>query len=82
MSKITEAVFSGEAGSPQLFQLSEPCESQQIDFFISHSWHDEGTPKFDALQEWKATFPTDAHPTIWLDVREAVSNASSAECHV
>ena len=69
MSNITEAVLGGSAGSPDLFKLSEPCDPQQIDFFISHSWHDDVELKYRKLSDFAAEFERKhgREPTFWLD---------------
>eukprot|EP00937_MAST-01D_sp_MAST-1D-sp2_P005568 g5568.t1 len=69
MSHITEKVLGGKAGSPELFQLSEPCDPRQIDYFISHSWHDDDDEKFRKLDVFAAEFKRKhgREPTFWLD---------------
>mmetsp|Transcript_108610 Transcript_108610/g.315889 ORF Transcript_108610/g.315889 Transcript_108610/m.315889 type:complete len:883 (-) Transcript_108610:120-2768(-) len=64
-------LMSSSAGGADTFNLSRPVKSgEQIDFFMSHSWHDNAEKKWVALQHHVAQFKK-AHggrsPTFWLD---------------
>ena len=57
-------------GSNNFFDRSRPLQEQeQIDFFISHSWHDNGAEKYEKLlllaSDFKIKYGRD--PTFWLD---------------
>ena len=64
-------LMSSSAGGADTFNLSRLVKSgEQIDFFMSHSWHDNAEKKWVALQHHVAQFKK-AHggrsPTFWLD---------------
>jgi hypothetical protein len=51
------------------FDLSEPCELGQIDYFISHSWQDNAQLKYDELSQIATVFQ-ERHGrecTFWFD---------------
>lgn len=56
--------------SADLYNLSRPLgPGEVIDFFMSHSWHDDAERKWSALNELASKFRS-AHgryPTFWLD---------------
>merc|ERR1712232_1036707 len=61
---------SSGAGSIDAFALSRPVKpGRKIDFFMSHSWHDDPNAKWQALVRivgrFKAVYNRD--PTFWLD---------------
>lgn len=57
------------AGSRDDYDLSEPCEHGEIDFFISHVHADDAEAKFKELQAVAESFVSqhDREPTFWLD---------------
>lgn len=53
-----------------LFNFSRPLEpGEKIDFFLSHSWHDDARAKWSELVKVAASFRAQRgrFPTIWLD---------------
>ena len=67
---ITLALLTDSRGSRQTFELSRPVDyGEKIDFFMSHSWHDNPKVKFDALTIFVKEFVAKhgRSPTIWLD---------------
>merc|ERR1719440_996309 len=53
-----------------LFELSRPVgQDEQIDYFMSHSWHDNADAKWAALQRAAEEFRASngSYPTFWLD---------------
>ena len=68
---FTRALMSSSVGSQEDFQrLSRPVlKGEQIDFFLSHSWHDNPDVKYDALEAVVAKFIQRyrREPTFWLD---------------
>jgi len=62
-----DELHMSQTTDPEL--LSEPCEFDEIDFFISHSWDDDAKDKFDALQKVKMEFEKEHKrtPTVWFD---------------
>ena len=53
-----------------LFQLSRPVKPGEcIDFFMSHSWHDDAEAKLEALETVVSEFfrVHKRYPTFWLD---------------
>jgi hypothetical protein len=59
-----------EASSISVYEISRPIHpGEVIDYFISHSWHDDGSLKYDKLSEVAEEFML-AHgryPTFWFD---------------
>ena len=49
--KITLELLRSSEGSAATFALGQECVPGEIDFFLSHSWHDDPVAKFKALQE-------------------------------
>mmetsp|Transcript_84970 Transcript_84970/g.245700 ORF Transcript_84970/g.245700 Transcript_84970/m.245700 type:complete len:523 (-) Transcript_84970:59-1627(-) len=54
---------------PALFAKSQPCSLRQCDAFISHSWHDDPTAKWQSMQRWRAGFVAQNgyEPRVWID---------------
>eukprot|EP00927_Polykrikos_kofoidii_P023410 TRINITY_DN2159_c0_g1_i11.p1 TRINITY_DN2159_c0_g1~~TRINITY_DN2159_c0_g1_i11.p1 ORF type:complete len:326 (+),score=44.83 TRINITY_DN2159_c0_g1_i11:47-979(+) len=52
-----------------LYSLSRSCQPGDCDAFYSHSWHDAGQSKWDALQAWCSDFERShgRKPRLWLD---------------
>ena len=58
-----------------LYDLSRPvAEHDKIDFFISHSWSDQGHAKFKALSAIASAFRKERgrEPTFWFDKVNAI----------
>ena len=72
-SKIEIGLFDGslrESSTERMYDRSMPVPAgEKIDFFISHSWHDQGAEKFAALQNLAAEFKRvhRREPTFWFD---------------
>lgn len=64
-------LMSSSAGGADTFNLSRPVKpGEQIDFFMSHSWHDNAERKWVALEKHVASFKKThggRSPTFWLD---------------
>jgi hypothetical protein len=59
-----------EASSISVYEISRPIHpGEVIDYFISHSWHDDGSLKYDKLCEVAEDFMLayGRHPTFWFD---------------
>lgn len=52
---ISRELLATSGGSEATYALSEDCSLGQIDFFISHSWSDDATLKYNKLQQVKKT---------------------------
>eukprot|EP00927_Polykrikos_kofoidii_P010966 TRINITY_DN1462_c0_g1_i16.p1 TRINITY_DN1462_c0_g1~~TRINITY_DN1462_c0_g1_i16.p1 ORF type:complete len:265 (+),score=35.23 TRINITY_DN1462_c0_g1_i16:85-795(+) len=52
-----------------MYSLSEPCQLGACDFFFSHSWHDDGRQKWEALESACENFMLSEgrYPRLWLD---------------
>jgi len=50
-------------------RLTRPAQMGEIDVMLSHSWHDDPTAKWKALQDFAEDFHRREHrwPTFWLD---------------
>lgn len=52
---ISRELLATSGGSEATYALSEDCALGEIDFFISHSWSDDATLKYDKLQQVRET---------------------------
>ena len=52
---ISRELLATSGGSEATYALSEECSLGQIDFFISHSWSDDATLKYNKLQQVRET---------------------------
>ena len=54
---------------PALFARAKHARFDEIDWFISHSWHDSPEAKYSALQAARSTFVAShsREPVVWLD---------------
>ena len=54
---------------PSLFAKARHARFDEIDWFISHSWHDSPDAKFSALQAARSTFVAShsREPVVWID---------------
>jgi len=52
-----------------LYKLSKRCQISDCDAFVSHSWHDNGSQKWDTLKAWCEHFERKENrwPQLWLD---------------
>ena len=75
-ANITRELLSSSTGggsgvaAVDLFTLSRPvAPGEQIDYFMSHSWHDDAETKFDKLTAVAEIFRAKKgrDPTFWLD---------------
>jgi len=55
--------------TPATCKMATKCKPGEIDWFISHSWHDDPVTKWEALQEEAALFKVEhgRYPVLWLD---------------
>eukprot|EP00931_Biecheleriopsis_adriatica_P003787 TRINITY_DN105545_c0_g1_i1.p1 TRINITY_DN105545_c0_g1~~TRINITY_DN105545_c0_g1_i1.p1 ORF type:complete len:486 (-),score=73.80 TRINITY_DN105545_c0_g1_i1:227-1684(-) len=63
-----------------LNQYTEPACIGEVDAFISHSWHDDGEAKWEALQQWGRSFRlrNGREPSVWID-KYCIDQTSVAE---
>eukprot|EP00927_Polykrikos_kofoidii_P000424 TRINITY_DN10151_c0_g1_i1.p1 TRINITY_DN10151_c0_g1~~TRINITY_DN10151_c0_g1_i1.p1 ORF type:complete len:621 (-),score=63.69 TRINITY_DN10151_c0_g1_i1:59-1921(-) len=56
-------------GGNDLYSMSQPCGLGDCDAFVSHSWHDNGLQKWEALRSWCDDFfqSEGRHPRLWID---------------
>ena len=84
LSQLTEHdLLTSEAearsDSATLFDRTETCALGEVDAFVSHSWSDDPTAKWAALEAWCISFRR-AHgrePRLWID--KACINQKSIE---
>ena len=74
LSTMREVVVGGEpldgVEAPlDLYTLSELCHISECDAFLSHSWHDNGQQKWEALSGWCEEFKRTHRrsPRLWVD---------------
>lgn len=69
MGKILKADMADPRPNVLLQALSTPCGLQDIDAFLSHSWHDDPESKWEALQAWRTAFKAQhqREPRLWID---------------
>jgi hypothetical protein len=67
--ELAEADFDTNAASTELNGKARPAQLGEIDFFLSHSWHDDHTAKWTALTRFAVRFSVDHDrmPVLWLD---------------
>jgi len=74
---VTRRLFTGKNKNGRqdsvqdAYSLSRPVRNgERIDYFLSHSWHDDGDDKYDQLENLVASFRQKhgRFPTFWLDV--------------
>jgi hypothetical protein len=49
--KITLELLRSSKGSAATMALGQECAPGEIDFFLSHSWHDDPVAKFAAIEK-------------------------------
>jgi hypothetical protein len=67
---VTEGIsLDGVGCERQAFSLSHPCALGNCDVFWSHSWHDAGILKWNAMQRWCDEFAANngRQARVWLD---------------
>ncbi|GMH73089.1 hypothetical protein TrST_g10231 [Triparma strigata] len=69
-SNMSLDLIKDSGGSPETYNLSRPLnDGETIDFFMSHSWHDDASSKWETLvrvaEGFKKIHKRD--PTFWLD---------------
>ena len=62
LARITKFEFEGSAPDHELFNKTVAAAVGEVDAFVTHSWADDGTLKFDKLHEH-----FEDNLTIWLD---------------
>ncbi|KAJ1628878.1 hypothetical protein T492DRAFT_136161 [Pavlovales sp. CCMP2436] len=64
-----DALLSSEPDA-SLYALSEPCAFGDVHVFVSHSWSDSPSLKWEALQQWRSKFQAkhqNMEPRLFLD---------------
>lgn len=79
-------LLSQSAGGQETYALSNPCRYGSIDFFISHSWQDDGAQKYAALSAVANKFEAERgrKPTFWYASKRLKAcdpRASSDQCY-
>ena len=77
--KITLELMQSPSGGPETYALGHKAKPGEIDFFLSHSWHDDPVQKFAAIQNVIADFKKQhgRTPSFWLDkVRNSYGTAT------
>ena len=66
---------------PSLFAKAKHARFDEIDWFISHSWHDSPDAKYSALQAARTTFVKDnkREPVVWICVEIKILRRLRAE---
>ncbi|CAE7497254.1 unnamed protein product [Symbiodinium sp. CCMP2456] len=69
LDKVTKQDLMNSSPDSALKRLSVPCHLPDIDAFLSHSWHDSATNKWEALQAWRKSFKSQhkREPRLWID---------------
>jgi len=69
-SAICGTAADKESETHQLFEMSRPRQpGERIDYFMSHSWHDDAEAKWNPLQRLAENFKVQSgsYPTFWFD---------------
>lgn len=66
---LNASALDGAVAPAELYALSCHCSFSACDVFLSHSWHDDPQPKWDALEAWCEKFSraNGRAPTLWFD---------------
>lgn len=69
LSQLTREILAHNKPDTTLHAHTLEAKLGGVDAFVSHSWSDDGTSKFDKLQQWAATRTpqSEAGHLIWLD---------------
>ena len=62
--------MAGNTPDPALAARTQPATFGQIDAFLTHSWSDNSTLKWQQLQQWRAAFKAKHNgrePLMWID---------------
>ena len=52
--ELSPGIFTATSSEAELYPKTRPLELGACDAFVSHSWHDDWTLKYKALEEWEA----------------------------
>jgi hypothetical protein len=68
-SNITLELLVSSESTSETYALGEECKYGDVDFFLSHSWHDDAKAKHEAIQKVTADFTREhgREPLFWLD---------------
>jgi len=68
-SELGIDVLAASVPDPRHSALAWPCSLGSCDAYISHSWHDDGHAKWEAMKEWRNVFFTQhgREPVVWFD---------------
>ena len=64
-TRLEEADLVSNSSSSGLYERTQLATLGSVDAFMSHSWHDDPTAKWDALTKWASVQPSP--PLLWLD---------------
>jgi len=69
LTALTEAEMATRDPDPALYGRSEQIRLGECDAFVSHSWSDDASGKWAALQQWRRAFVTERgrEPRVWID---------------
>eukprot|EP00931_Biecheleriopsis_adriatica_P074767 TRINITY_DN4876_c0_g1_i2.p1 TRINITY_DN4876_c0_g1~~TRINITY_DN4876_c0_g1_i2.p1 ORF type:complete len:501 (-),score=39.69 TRINITY_DN4876_c0_g1_i2:41-1543(-) len=69
ISQLTFDDLRDHVPDPRLNVLAESAKLGHCDAFVSHSWHDDASAKWKALQQWRCCFRAKygREPRVWFD---------------
>eukprot|EP00933_Yihiella_yeosuensis_P050874 TRINITY_DN48681_c0_g1_i1.p1 TRINITY_DN48681_c0_g1~~TRINITY_DN48681_c0_g1_i1.p1 ORF type:complete len:556 (+),score=89.09 TRINITY_DN48681_c0_g1_i1:184-1851(+) len=69
LDKVTREDMKKSTPDIKLQAFSTTCHMNEVDVFLSHSWHDCPDLKWEALQMWRAKFKKQhgREPRVWID---------------
>ena len=70
LDRLNLADIANNTPDPLLFPLTEEAALGEVDAFVSHSWSDSASLKWDALSLWSEQFAlqnSGRKPTLWFD---------------
>lgn len=69
LDRLEFSELADSSPSPRMFERSQRVSMHECDAFISHSWCDDATAKWEALQSWRQEFVQEQgrEPRVWLD---------------
>ena len=68
---LTREALINNQPDPSLYAHTVSATFGEVDAFMSHSWSDDGTIKYDKLNEWASELGGSDEKLIWLDKARA-----------
>ena len=70
LHELSPAIFTSTSTPAEVYLKTQPLELGTCDAFVSHSWHDDWTNKYNALTTWGAEYAAQSNGedvVVWWD---------------